>query len=55
MEEAESSSIFDDRMEIFSPGKLPNLVTLENMSHTRWSRNPVIAASTAAVLAAIWS
>ena len=36
-------SIFDDRMEIFSPGKLPNLVTLENMRHTRWSRNPVIA------------
>ncbi len=36
-------SIFDDRMEIQSPGKLPNLVTLENMRHTRWSRNPVIA------------
>ena len=36
-------SIFDDRMEIFSPGKLPNLVTLENMRHTRWSRNPQIA------------
>ncbi|WP_371807463.1 ATP-binding protein [Adlercreutzia sp. ZJ141] len=36
-------SIFDDRMEIQSPGKLPNLVTLENLRHTRWSRNPVIA------------
>ena len=36
-------SIFDDRMEIQSPGKLPNLVTLDNMRHTRWSRNPVIA------------
>ncbi len=36
-------SIFDDRMEIQSPGKLPNLVTVENMRHTRWSRNPVIA------------
>ena len=27
----------------FSPGKLPNIVTLENMTHTRFSRNPVIA------------
>ena len=35
--------MYDDRMEILSPGKLPNIVTLENMRHTRWSRNPIIA------------
>lgn len=33
----------DDRMEIFSPGRLPSIVTLENMRHTRYSRNPAIA------------
>lgn len=36
-------SMFDDRLEIFSPGKLPNVVTLENMKYTRFSRNPKIA------------
>lgn len=36
-------SLYDDRMEIFSPGELPNLVTLENMLNTRYSRNPRIA------------
>lgn len=36
-------SIYDNRLEIFSPGKLPNIVTLENMRHTRYSRNPRIA------------
>ena len=36
-------SMYDDRLEIFSPGKLPNTVTLENMKHTRFSRNPRIA------------
>ena len=36
-------SMYDDRLEILSPGRLPNIVTLENMRHTRWSRNPVIA------------
>ncbi|MGN1360699.1 MAG: ATP-binding protein [Eggerthellaceae bacterium] len=36
-------SIFDDRMEIQSPGKLPNIVTLDNMRNTRYSRNPGIA------------
>jgi ATP-dependent DNA helicase RecG len=36
-------SMFDDRLEIFSPGKLPNFVTLENMKFTRFSRNPKIA------------
>ena len=35
--------MFDDRLEIFSPGKLPNIVTLENMKNTRFSRNPRIA------------
>lgn len=35
--------MYDDRIEITSPGKLPNIVTLENMRRTRWSRNPTIA------------
>lgn len=30
-------------MEIFSLGKLPNIVTLDNMKYTRYSRNPKIA------------
>ncbi len=36
-------SMYDDRLEIFSPGKLPNIVTLGNMKHTRFSRNPKVA------------
>ena len=36
-------SLYDDRMEIFSPGKLPNIVTLDNMLNTRYSRNPRVA------------
>ena len=36
-------SLYDDRLEIFSPGKLPNIVSLENMTNTRYSRNPRIA------------
>lgn len=36
-------SMYDDRLEIFSPGKLPNVVTLQNMKYTRFSRNPKIA------------
>ncbi|NBI12285.1 ATP-dependent DNA helicase RecG [[Haemophilus] felis] len=36
-------SMFDDRLEIFSPGGLPRPVTLENMYYTRFSRNPRIA------------
>ena len=36
-------SMFDDRLEITSPGKLPNIVTLDNMRTTRYSRNPRIA------------
>ena len=36
-------SMYDDRLEIFSPGKLPNTVTLETMKYRRFSRNPRIA------------
>lgn len=36
-------SMFDDRLEIVSPGALPNIVTLDNMRNTRYSRNPRIA------------
>lgn len=36
-------SIYDDRIEIFSPGALPNIVTIENILTTRYSRNPRIA------------
>lgn len=36
-------SMYDDRMEILSPGKLPNTITLENMRTTRYARNPRIA------------
>ena len=36
-------SIFDDRLEIVSPGALPNIVTLDNIKTTRYSRNPRIA------------
>lgn len=35
--------MFDDRIEFLSPGKLPNIVTVENIRTTRYSRNPVIA------------
>lgn len=35
--------MFDDRLEIHSPGKLPNIVTVENIMHERFSRNPRIA------------
>lgn len=35
--------LYDDRIEISSPGKLPNIVSLENMMNTRYSRNPRIA------------
>ena len=36
-------SMFDDRLEILSPGALPNIVMLDNMRTTRYSRNPRIA------------
>lgn len=35
--------MYGDRLEMTSPGGLPNMVTLENMRYTRWSRNPIIA------------
>lgn len=35
--------MYDDRLEILSPGKLPNIVDLQNMKYTRYPRNPVIA------------
>lgn len=35
--------MFDDRIEFSSPGKLPNIVTVENIQTTRYSRNPIIA------------
>ena len=35
--------MFDDRLEIHSPGALPNVVTLENIKERRYSRNPRIA------------
>ncbi|HFI0394103.1 TPA: ATP-binding protein [Streptococcus suis] len=35
--------MFDDRLEIHSPGKLPNIVTVENIKYERFSRNPRIA------------
>ena len=35
--------MFDDRLEIHSPGKLPNIETVENIKHERFSRNPRIA------------
>ena len=35
--------MFDDRLEIHSPGKLPNIVTVESIKHERFSRNPRIA------------
>src|SRR5262249_35304650 len=34
--------IFDDRIDITSPGKLPGYVTIENIYDERYSRNPNI-------------
>lgn len=36
-------SMYDDRLEIESPGKLPSIVTIENIRETRYSRNPRIS------------
>jgi len=36
-------SMYDDRIEFSSPGKLPSIVTVENIRETRFSRNPIIA------------
>ena len=35
--------MFDDRLEVTSPGGLPNVVTVENIQYTRFSRNRRIA------------
>ena len=34
--------MFDDRLEITSPGRLPNNITVENICDFRYSRNPII-------------
>ena len=36
-------SMYDDRLEIESPGKLPSIVTTANIRDTRYSRNPRIS------------
>lgn len=36
-------SMYDDHLEIESPGKLPNIVTVENIRTTRYARNPKIS------------
>ena len=36
-------TMYDDRLEIESPGRLPNIVTIENIKETRYSRNPRIS------------
>ena len=36
-------TMYDDRLEIESPGRLPNIVTVENIKETRYSRNPRIS------------
>jgi ATP-dependent DNA helicase RecG len=35
--------VFDDRVEVESPGRLPGLVRLENIRSTRFARNPRVA------------
>ncbi|MTW86755.1 hypothetical protein F3157_13945 [Virgibacillus dakarensis] len=32
--------MFDDRLEVHSPGKLPSVVNVKNIKETRYSRNP---------------
>ena len=36
-------TMFDDLLEIKSPGKLPNIVTVDNIKDTRYARNPRIS------------
>lgn len=36
-------TMYDNRLEIQSPGKLPNLVTIHNIKDTRFARNPRIS------------
>lgn len=35
-------SMFQDRVEVYSPGRLPGPITVENILEERYSRNPVI-------------
>lgn len=35
--------MYEDKLEILSPGKLPNLVNINNIKNERYSRNPAIA------------
>lgn len=35
--------MYDDRLEIESPGRLPSIVTVDNITHTRFSRNTKIS------------
>ena len=35
--------IYDDRMEIVSPGDLPGIVTINNIKEKRYARNPIIS------------
>lgn len=35
--------IYDDRMEIMSPGDLPGIVTINNIKEKRYARNPIIS------------
>jgi ATP-dependent DNA helicase RecG len=39
--------LFDDRLEIESPGRLPGLVRVDNIRHTRFARNPRVARAVA--------
>lgn len=36
-------TMYNDRLEILSPGRLPNLVTVDNIQETRYSRNLQLA------------
>lgn len=36
-------TMYDDRIEFSSPGRLPSIVTVDNIQNTRFSRNPMIA------------
>ena len=36
-------TMYDDRLEFSSPGRLPSIVTVDNIQTTRFSRNPMIA------------
>ena len=41
--------IYDDRMEIMSPGDLPGIVTINNIKEKRYARNPIISRTLTAV------